>query len=371
VLARRIIALSPDKPFARQLVTALAAAGGAVELHATVEDAVQAGLDAALVVLHLDGELSAAAAELVPQLTGDTHVIAILPRAGLVAVVDTMLCSDRVVGTLVAEQPFDAAALTAFASRVLAGDIFGLEKLLPWGVLVHSELVGDYHEKSRCIAQVGAFADAMGVRRKFREAIDQCLDEMLMNALYDAPIDEQGRSIFGEIPIKTRMGLRLEQRVIVQYACDGKRFVVSVRDMFGTLERATVLRYLHKCLHAEHQIDRKAGGAGLGLYLIANTASVVLFHVLPGIATEAICVFELEHPRRLEQLGLFTEKIDAAGRLAGGPSRRLPAGTSHPVERRAPAPSAPPHGIIALLSVVLAAVLALIAIEAWPRIFGP
>src|SRR5215211_3459219 len=106
---------------------------------------------------------------------------------------------------------------------------------------------------------------------------------MLMNALYDAPVDEHGKPIFAEIPTRTRVSLRIEQKAVVQYACDGKQFAVAVRDAFGRLERATVLRYLHKCLHSEQQIDRKVGGAGLGLYLMMNSASTVYFNVLPGV----------------------------------------------------------------------------------------
>ena len=141
--------------------------------------------------------------------------------------------------------------LSAMATRVLAGDIFGLEKTVRWGTTVHSQLVGDYQEKSLCISQISEFAESMSVRRKYREGIEQCLDEMLMNALYDAPVDEQGKQIFSEIPTKTRISLRVEQKVVVQYACDGKSFSVSVRDSFGTIERGTVLRYLYKCLHSD------------------------------------------------------------------------------------------------------------------------
>ena len=340
MLARRIIAVSPDKALGKQLATALKAAGGAVDLHATIEDLGKSDIQAALVVLHLDGEQASAAAELLPRLTGDAKVICILPRANLAAVVDTMQASDRVIALMVAEN-FDGRELAAMATRVLSGDIFGLEKMIHWGTQVHSQLVGDYQEKSLCISQISEFAELMGVRRKYRESIEQCVDEMLMNALYDAPVDDQGQPVFSEIPTKTRISLRVEQKVVVQYACDGKQFVVSVRDAFGTLERATVLRYLHKCLHAEQQIDRKVGGAGLGLYLMVNSATNVLFNVLPGVATEVVCVFDLETPKlQLEELGFFHEKIDAAGRLATGPSKRLPGGASHPVERRHTEPPA-------------------------------
>jgi hypothetical protein len=196
---------------------------------------------------------------------------------------------------------------------------------------------------------------------------------MLMNALYDAPVDEHGRPIFSEIPTKTRISLRVEQKVVVQYACDGKQFVVGVRDAFGTLDRDTVLRYLYKCLHAEQQIDRKTGGAGLGLYLITNSSTGVYFNVLPGVATEAVCTFDLEAPKiQLECFGFFIEKIDAAGRLATGPSKRLPAGSSHPVERRQTLPNAPGGSrvLVSVLAVAILAVLGLVGVLAWPRLFG-
>lgn len=372
MLARRIIALSPDKAFAKQLSIALRAAGGTVDVHLVLDELGQGEISAALVVIHLDGAMADAATTVLPRLFGDTRAIVILPRANITTVVDLMQGSDRVAGTLVAGD-FDMALLSAMATRVLAGDIFGLEKHVLWGTQIHSFLVGDYQEKSLCISQISEFAESMNVRRKYRESIEQCLDEMLMNALYDAPVDEQGRPIFADIPTKTRISLRVEQKAVVQCVCDGKRFAIAVRDAFGRLERATVLRYLHKCLHSEQQIDRKTGGAGLGLYLIANSSSAVFFNVLPGVATEAVCMFDLESPKlQLETFGFFVEKIDAGGRLAAGPSKRLPSGASHPVERRQQATTpAASRTIIGVLALALLVTLGLVMAVAWPRIFGP
>ncbi len=368
MLARRIVAVSPDKAFGKQLAVALQAAGGAVDLHTSLEELGTGELQAALVVIHLEGELAGIAPTLLARLSGTTRLIAILPRSNLAAVVDVMQASERVSGMMVADD-FDGRRLSAMMTRVLAGDIFGLEKLVPWGTQIHSALVGDYQEKSRCISQVSELAEQLGVRRKYREAIEQCLDELLMNALYDAPVDEEGRQIYSEIPTKTRLSLRVEQKVIVQFACDGTRFALSVRDAFGTLERATVLRYLHKCLHDEQQIDRKVGGAGLGLYLITSSSTEVYFNVLPGVATEAACAFDLTTPKlQLESFGFFMEKIDAAGRLAAGPSRRIPAGTPHPVERRAADSASGSRTTIAGLTIAIAVTLLLIVVAAWQRL---
>jgi PEGA domain len=368
MLSRRIVAISPDKAFGKQMSVALKAAGGAVETHQSAEALGRGELQVALIAIHLVPELGNLLGELLPRLTGDARMIVILPRSSLGPIVDVLGASERISAVMIAEA-FDVSDLSALATRILGGDLFGLEKMVPWGTKIHSTLVGDYQEKSLCIAQISEFAEMMSVRRKYRESIEQSVDEMLMNALYDAPVDEQGRPIFSEIPTKTRISLRVEQKVVVQYTCDGKSFAVSVRDAFGTLERSTILRYLHKCLHAEQQIDRKTGGAGLGLYLIANNCSQILFNVLPGVATEVLSRFDLDAPKlQLETFGFFNEKIDAAGRLVGGPSRRLPAGVSYPVERRAAEVGS--RGLVAALGLAIVTMVALIAVVAWPRIVG-
>ncbi len=204
MLARRVIALSADKAFGKVMATALKAAGGVVELHSGVEGLGRGDLQAALVVVHLgDAEPASLVEDLALRLGNDARLIVILPTAALSRTVDVMKISDRVAGVLIAAhmKPID---LSAMATRVLAGDIFGLEKTMPWGTRVYSMLVGDYQEKSLCISQINEFAELMGVRRKYREAIEQCVDEMLMNALYDAPVDDQGKQVFAEIPTKSR-----------------------------------------------------------------------------------------------------------------------------------------------------------------------
>ncbi|MBS1119105.1 MAG: hypothetical protein H6Q90_1333 [Deltaproteobacteria bacterium] len=366
VPAQRIIAVSPDQAFGDQLATALSLAG-AVETHRTLDSIGKAQLQAPLWVIHFDGALIDSAGSILRRLGDDSRVIAVLPRANLSSVVGLMQTSERVVGMMAAED-LDPSQLSAMAARILTGDIFGLEQLVIPGTQIHSHVVADYEDKARCIAQVADFAELLGVPRKYDAPIEQCLDEMLMNALYDAPVDEHGKSIFADVPTKTRVTLRIVQPVLVQYACDGKQFVISVRDAFGSLERARLLRVLHKCLHAKEQIDRKAGGAGVGLYMMVNSSTTVYFSVVPGAATAAVCMFDLEAPQlQLAQFGCFVEQRDLAGRLTTGPSPRMPAGVLPPVVRSRAAIRA----LRARIAVITAAIAAIVAIGivAWPRIF--
>jgi len=171
-------------------------------------------------------------------------------------------------------------------------------------------------------------ASQNGFRRQLAMLIETCVDGMLMNALYDAPVDETGKHVFAGVPVRTRVSQKLATNVVVQFACDGKQFAVSVRDGFGSVERDNVLLVLHKCLHAAEKVDKKAGGAGVGLYLMVNASSAVYFNVIPGVATEVVCVFQLaRHKQQLDQFGFFRESHDVTGTL---PTQRLPESALRP-----------------------------------------
>jgi len=138
---------------------------------------------------------------------------------------------------------------------------------------VHLTRLREYKGRTAAIDEVLAYAEKVGVRRQVRSAIGQVCEELLMNALYDAPVDEQGHPLFAEVEVKARLEKLSPRPVSIRYAATETGFAVSVRDRFGRLDKATVLRYIDKCLHSPQQIDRKVYGAGLGIYLIANAAT--------------------------------------------------------------------------------------------------
>lgn len=368
MLPGRVVALSPDQRLRKHMGVALMAAGASVTPAAELAELPPGEIEAEVVVVHVPaaGDVAGAVRAVCERTGSQAHIVLLLPASELETTVAAMQVDERVAAVLAADRVGDGS-LAATVSRLLYGDIFGLDRLSRWGTRIHSTLVGDYQEKSMCIAEVSQFAESMGVRRKYREAIEQCADEMLMNALYDAPVDAGGRSLFADVPIKERLAVQSDHKVIVQYACDGSRFYLAVRDRYGTLARDTVIRYLDKCLHAEQQIDDKTGGAGLGLYMMASSASTFLFNVLPGRATECVCAFDLAAAKlHLCEFGFYRERVDASGRLAA-PSRR-PAGVGVPVERRSSRPPPANRWVMLGLSSAIALLLTLIGLIAYPRL---
>jgi len=314
------------------------AAGASVDMASSAAEYLLAKWQPHLVLYHFQQDHFKSLADfkkVLASLTGSTAAVAIIPKTNLELTVELMSL-DRC-HNVIAEEALDAATLAGVAARHLHGDIFGIEKFIPWGVRVYSMLVGDYQEKSVAIATISEFASVMGVRRKYLDNIERVVDELLMNALYDAPVDDAGESVFAEVSTRDRISIKLEQKAILQYACDGERFAVSVRDHYGTLEKGVILQYLDKCLHAEEQIDRKEGGAGLGLYLVTNSVSQYSVNLHPGVATEAVATFDLKSPKVvLHNFGVFTEKINAIGRLAMSGQVKSIRGRSATASRAAP-----------------------------------
>ncbi len=190
--------------------------------------------------------------------------------------------------------------------KFVTGDLFGIEKYLPEGTPVHLTRLREYKGRTAAIDEVLGYAEKVGVRRQVRSAIGQVCEELLMNALYDAPVDEHGNAIFAEVEIKARLEQLSPRPVSIRYAATETGFAVSVRDRFGRLDKATVLRYIDKCLHSSQQIDRKTYGAGLGIYLIANAATQFVLNVAPGMATEVVCTFDRKSARAsLRALSVF------------------------------------------------------------------
>ena len=112
-----------------------------------------------------------------------------------------------------------------------------------------------HRDKLACMATIGAFVAASGASASQHIAIEQCLDEMITNALYNAPTGTQGERIFASVKPRDRTSMRTQYAVSVAYAFDGKRLGIAVRDVFGSLKRITVLRGLGRGIHAQDKVE--------------------------------------------------------------------------------------------------------------------
>src|SRR6266508_1911246 len=133
MLSKRVLVVAADKALAKRAAAGIMAAGATAEIVAAPEDLGRDDRRADLVVLHTPGTPEEA-----EQLVRDTsghlraaaHLIVLIPTPSLVHIVRVMQ-AGRVEAVIVVDE-LETRQLAAVASRLLFGDIFGLEKVVPW-----------------------------------------------------------------------------------------------------------------------------------------------------------------------------------------------------------------------------------------------
>jgi hypothetical protein len=156
---------------------------------------------------------------------------------------------------------------------------------------IEERVIGSSGEKEEVLAEVMALAARFGLSDKKLRRIKVAADELLLNAIYDAPRDEIGRPKFAGIDRSTPVTLGAQTQVRLRYGCDGARFVVSVCDRFGSLTRAVLGAHIQRVLEVQGPRPRSGtAGAGLGLVLVYTSSNQLVVHVSPGRFTEITSV---------------------------------------------------------------------------------
>jgi len=326
------LAISGERQFLRRLVTGLTAAGGAVQAVETLKEAYPHLPDTFLVCYHATTLPDENIQKLATILKGDRRLAVLVPRPGIGDML-APLSLDQVT-SVASVGAVDGATLAGIASRNFYGNIFGLERYLPYGVRAHATLIGDYHEKAIGMGTIAAFARSMNVRRKYLENIERVADELIMNALYDAPLVASQQGLISPPGGDgAANGVLPQDRLVLQYACDGEMFALGVTDHFGALQKSTLVEYVSRCMTSARPLNQETGaGAGLGLYLVCNSVSQLIFNISPGVATEVIALFNLRAPKlRLTHLSFISESADASRVpvLAAGQRRAAAAARTH------------------------------------------
>ena len=183
--------------------------------------------------------------------------------------------------------------------KLISGDIFGLEKYLAWGVKVHEIAIRSYEEKRIGLLTVADHAKLVGARRQVVAKIESVTDELLMNAMYDAPAVSRGET--PRVPAAGDIDSVTAEVALMRYACDGRYFAISVEDTYGGLRKQAILDHLIRA-RAEKGRPRSntetSGGAGLGLYFVLSSVTRFIVNVHPGRRTEVVCLFDLRQSGR-------------------------------------------------------------------------
>lgn len=185
--------------------------------------------------------------------------------------------------------------ISTTVSKVISRDYFGIEKYLLWGTEIVERPVIGSQERHALIQEMGAYFQKLGLRKTQLTRSESAAEELLMNAVYDAPIDGNGKPLYNHLARTVDIELEPKLRSELRYGCDGLLAAVSVVDPFGALERRTILDYLLSCFEGRAgTLNAEKGGAGRGLHQLLHVSSFLVFNVEPGVRTEVIALFDVD-----------------------------------------------------------------------------
>jgi hypothetical protein len=182
------------------------------------------------------------------------------------------------------------------ARRLQGAAAPSLAAYLDWGFTALDLDVRATKDRDAAALRIQDFIAALQVPRRVAEMFAELAHELIMNAMYDAPIDAFGRVKYAG-DRKAEIALADHERPVVRIATDGTRLALQVRDPFGRLERRHVFDGLARGLdggRTGEQMDHSHGGAGLGMMVCHNASSAMFFDVVANRHTEVTALFELD-----------------------------------------------------------------------------
>ena len=184
--------------------------------------------------------------------------------------------------------------------KILTLDVFGIEKYLVPGTLVHRSKIRGSQDRDPHNNAVMQYAEDRHLGQYTAKMVFGITEELLMNAIYDAPIAAGIEEYTAKARTET-FHLKPHEQGELSYACDDSLFIIAVSDPFGALNKNVLLSYIKKVLRRNDStglIDTKKGGAGLGFFKILYSSNALVCNVKPGEKTEIMAILDIrEHLR--------------------------------------------------------------------------
>jgi CheY-like chemotaxis protein len=195
-----------------------------------------------------------------------------------------------VTNLLVHPMPVLGEELTITAQKLIRGDLFGAEKYLLWGSELHATTVTRASQRTHIVGELAEQVRGRGQTARAASMAMLVTDELLSNAVHNAPVDEHGIHYRADLARDRELELDARHQVQLRWGCDGRYLAIEVTDPFGSLERETILRSL-----VQHEV-KDGAGAGMGIALTYRSCDHLVFNLAPGKRTQVIALIDVRHP---------------------------------------------------------------------------
>jgi hypothetical protein len=120
---------------------------------------------------------------------------------------------------------------------------------------------------------------------QIKDSLSQLINELLYNAIFNAPTDGEGDQQFRDQDRKEHVYLDEGKEATLKIYNTVDKVFTAVVDYYGSITKEVIDAHISK-----NEVSDKSGGAGIGLSLIYNNSHELIFVVEPGEQTEVISV---------------------------------------------------------------------------------
>jgi hypothetical protein len=152
-------------------------------------------------------------------------------------------------------------------------------------------------DRWKCYEEIGKYAEDLNVFSDFPNIVKTAASELITNAFYDAPKNPDTGSSLNPNR-KTVVNLVPPNDVEFTFGTSGDYLWLFVKDPFGTLDKKTVIAALLRAATERTALTGDDGGAGLGLKMVYEWASELVFGLAKGESTLVGCKLKITRRNR-------------------------------------------------------------------------
>lgn len=292
---KAVLVLEKNPARRRRVKSVLAAAFPGIAIESQLpSDLAEQDLD--LMVIDIDELGDDERARLWALLESRTIRWPVLLHSGATAAVEIaeLVEKGHVCNIIARREPLEAEELLTTVGKLVHEDIFGIEKYFSWGSRRLSMEITSSDEKMMVMAACETFAAQSGAASRFAAAFIAVTDELLTNALFNAPVTTGGERPFHNMHRARSVTLADGDFVKITLCFDGDRLGVSATDPYGSLSAERLLKSVAARLRSDyHEVRSNTGGAGVGLSQTFESVSHLVLNLAPGIKTEVIGMIDI------------------------------------------------------------------------------
>lgn len=181
--------------------------------------------------------------------------------------------------------------LSKLLGAALVSFPFGIDRYLPEGSESRTIKISQSKQKGPAVQAIQNVLERRGIPARLCSQVAQATDELLMNAIYDAPRTPEGAPLRKNMDRTQNVVLPNGETIELTISSCESYFAICVGDPYGTLKKETVLAFIRQNFKDSEYQPESGGHTGLGINGVIQSGFSLLFVCRPKWRTEVYLFF--------------------------------------------------------------------------------